>query len=144
MNITIEQSVEATREVHDLIRELYDVPGALLCGAAGRPRGRLCRCRDIPPLRRGKRMYTRPAAPGRGVAKALRRRIEGEARAAGEFALRLETGIRQREAIALYKGIGFRQRGPFGPYAAMPTCNIATSFFSRRCLCSQPQGLVTR
>jgi ribosomal protein S18 acetylase RimI-like enzyme len=63
-----------------------------------------------------KRMYTRPTARGRGIGKALLRRSEGETRAAGKFVLRLETGIRQQEAIGLYERMGFRQRGPFGPY----------------------------
>jgi len=76
-----------------------------------------------------KRMYTRPAARGRGVAKALLRRIEDEARRANKSVLRLETGTYQREAIGLYKRMGFRPRGPFGPYAAKPAGNIETSLF---------------
>jgi Acetyltransferase (GNAT) family len=43
-----------------------------------------------------KRMYTRPAARGRGVAKALLYRIEDEARRANKSVLRLETGVLQR------------------------------------------------
>jgi putative acetyltransferase len=43
--------------------------------------------------------------------------------------LRLETGIRQREAIGLYLSAGFRPCGPFGPYATMPTIKIETSLF---------------
>ena len=61
-----------------------------------------------------KRMYTRPAARGRGVAKALLRRIEDESRRAGKLVLRLETGTYQQEAIGLYERMGFRPRGPFG------------------------------
>ena len=81
-----------------------------------------------------KRMYTRPKARGRGVAKAIVERIEDESRAAGNFVLRLETGIRQQEAIGLYQRIGFRPRGPFGPYATMPTRNIETSLFFEKVL----------
>ena len=66
-----------------------------------------------------KRMYTRPAARGQGIAKAVLRRIEDEARRAGKSVLRLETGTHQQEAIGLYAHMGFRPRGPFGPYAAM-------------------------
>ena len=76
-----------------------------------------------------KRMYTRPAVRGRGVAKALLRRIEDEACRAGKSVLRLETGTCQQQAIGLYKSMGFRPRGPFGPYAAMPARNIETSLF---------------
>jgi putative acetyltransferase len=81
-----------------------------------------------------KRMYTRPAARGRGVAKALLRRMEDEARGANKSVLRLETGTYQREAIGLYKRMGFRPRGPFGSYAMMPACNIETSLFFEKAL----------
>jgi putative acetyltransferase len=76
-----------------------------------------------------KRMYTRPAARGRGVAKALLHRIEDEACRAGKSILRLETGIHQKEAIGLCERMGFRPRGSFGQYAAMAACNIETSLF---------------
>jgi putative acetyltransferase len=79
-------------------------------------------------------MYTRPTARGRGVAKALLHRIEDEAREAGMLVLRLETGTYQHEAIGLYERMGFRPRGPFGPYAAMPTWNIETSLFFEKVL----------
>jgi len=74
-------------------------------------------------------MYTRQEARGRGVAKALLRRIESQARAAGAPRLFLETGIHQREAIGLYERVGFRRCAAFGPYAAMPAENIETSLF---------------
>jgi putative acetyltransferase len=79
-------------------------------------------------------MYTRPAARGRGVAKALLRRIEDEARGANKSVLRLETGTYQQEAIGLYKRMGFRPRGPFGPYEMMPACNTGTSLFFEKAL----------
>jgi putative acetyltransferase len=81
-----------------------------------------------------KRMYTRPATRGRGVAKALLCRIENEVRGANKSVLRLETGTHQQEAIGLYERMGFRPRGPFGPYAAMPACNIETSLFFEKIL----------
>src|SRR2546421_12436485 len=43
-----------------------------------------------------KRMFTKPSARGRGLAKALLARIETAAREAGAMWLRLETGIHQR------------------------------------------------
>jgi len=81
-----------------------------------------------------KRMYTRPAARGLGVAKALLRRIEDESRRAGKLVLRLETGTYQQEAIGLYERMGFRPRGPFGQYEAMPASNIETSLFFEKAL----------
>jgi putative acetyltransferase len=74
-------------------------------------------------------MYTRPAARGRGVGKALLRQIASEAQAAKKPMLRLETGTEQAEAIALYRGAGFTACGPFGPYAEMEPHRIATSLF---------------
>jgi putative acetyltransferase len=155
MNITIEQTVEATLEVRDLIRELNDVLGAayeehqqhgLSIEQLFEPNVRFFVAR-LDGLSVGcggvamfedyaevKRMYTRPRARGRGVAKALLRRIEDEARAAGKIVLRLETGIRQQEAIGLYERAGYRPRGPFGPYATMPTRNIETSLFFEKVL----------
>ena len=76
-----------------------------------------------------KRMYTRPAARGQGVATAVLARIEAEARDAGAGVLRLETGLYQREAIALYERAGFRACGAFGPYAAMAPRAIELSLF---------------
>jgi GNAT superfamily N-acetyltransferase len=66
-----------------------------------------------------KRMYTRPEARGRGVAKALLRRIEDEARGANKSVLRLETGTYQQEAIGLYEAMGFQ------PRAVRPLCGNA-------------------
>src|ERR1044071_5747070 len=40
-----------------------------------------------------KRMYSKPAVRGRGVAKALLARLEAEARAVGSPLLRIETGV---------------------------------------------------
>ena len=76
-----------------------------------------------------KRMYSRPAVRGRGVAKALLRRLEAEARAAGAPLLRIETGVYQEEALRFYEGAGFRRCGAFGPYADMPPRAIETSLF---------------
>jgi putative acetyltransferase len=75
-----------------------------------------------------KRVYTRKAARGRGVGKALLARIEQEARDAGKPVLSLETGVYQA-AIGLYERWGFRRCGPFGHYADLPRHSIATSVF---------------
>ena len=81
-----------------------------------------------------KRMYTREAARGRGVAKALLARIEQEARDAGKPLLCLETGTLQGSAIALYENAGFRACAAFGHYAALPPHRIATSLFYEKLL----------
>lgn len=76
-----------------------------------------------------KRMYAKPSVRGRGVAKALLRKIESEARRAGASVLRIETGMYQQEALRFYEAAGFRRRGPFGPYLEMPARAIETSLF---------------
>jgi putative acetyltransferase len=76
-----------------------------------------------------KRMYTREAARGRGVGKALLARIEREARDTGKPMLRLETGTYQAAAIVLYERCGFRPCEPFGHYADLPPHQIAASLF---------------
>src|SRR5207248_6334788 len=81
-----------------------------------------------------KRMYTREAARGRGVGKALLACIEEAARAAGKPMLRLETGTLQAAAIGLYEQSGFRRCEAFGPYATLPPHRIATSLFYEKSL----------
>jgi putative acetyltransferase len=76
-----------------------------------------------------KRMYTRPSARGRGLAKALLHKIEETARIAGKKTLRLETGPYQQEAIGLYQRMGFHRCGAFGAYLDMPAANIEMSVF---------------
>ena len=81
-----------------------------------------------------KRMYSRPAVRGRGAAKAILRRLEAEARAAGAPLLRIETGVHQEEALRFYEAAGFRRCGPFGPYARMPARAIELSIFYEKAL----------
>ena len=76
-----------------------------------------------------KRMYTRPAARGRGIGKALLARVAAAAGEAGKPVLRLETGTEQAVAIRLYEGYGFRPCAVFGHYAAMEPHRISTSLF---------------
>ena len=67
-----------------------------------------------------KRMYVRPDFRGRGFGRQLLDHLAGRARARGVALLRLETGIHQRAAIALYERYGFARIPPFGPYTDDP------------------------
>jgi putative acetyltransferase len=67
-----------------------------------------------------KRMFVSPEARGQKIGRQLLEYIEMEAIAAGIHVMRLETGIRQPEAIALYHASGYVERGPFGGYCADP------------------------
>ncbi len=67
-----------------------------------------------------KRMFVRPEARGRKLGRAILMRIEGQASREGLKWVRLETGIHQVEALALYRRVGYAERGPFGEYASDP------------------------
>lgn len=67
-----------------------------------------------------KRMYVRPAFRGSGLGKRLLVHLADHARSRGVGRLRLETGIHQHEAIALYERMGFHRIPPFGPYTEDP------------------------
>lgn len=67
-----------------------------------------------------KRMFVDPRARGLKLGRRLLVALEDNARLAGMPSLRLETGIRQPEAIALYRAAGFREIGPFGNYRSDP------------------------
>jgi GNAT superfamily N-acetyltransferase len=69
-----------------------------------------------------KRMYTVPAARGRGLARAILATVERSAREHGRRAIVLETGDRQPEAIKLYESAGYRRIPNFGFYADHPGC----------------------
>ncbi|RBI71461.1 GNAT family N-acetyltransferase [Roseovarius sp. TE539] len=63
-----------------------------------------------------KSMFTDPQARGRGVAGALLRRIEDQARSLDLPCLRLETGTVLTSALRLYEKHGFVARDIFGDY----------------------------
>jgi GNAT superfamily N-acetyltransferase len=67
-----------------------------------------------------KRMYVRAEFRGQGLAKLLLDVLAAHARERAVTVLRLETGIHQREAIALYERSGFRSIPPFGEYRPDP------------------------
>ncbi len=67
-----------------------------------------------------KRMYVRPQFRGFGFAKLMLNHLADYARSHGVAILRLETGIAQRDAIALYERSGFRSIPPFGEYKPDP------------------------
>ncbi|MBX3054650.1 MAG: GNAT family N-acetyltransferase [Caldilineaceae bacterium] len=89
--------------------EQIDVPGLLfvIAKADGKPVG----CGAILPFSEGvgeiKRMWVEPDARRQGVAQAILYALESMAAEKGDHTLRLETGIRQPEAIALHTRWGY-------------------------------------
>lgn len=68
-----------------------------------------------------KRMYLRPQARGRGLARKLMEILEAKAMEAGCRTFMLETGPTLDEALQLYERMGYRRRGPFGDYPDLPS-----------------------
>ncbi len=66
-----------------------------------------------------KRMYVVPDARGRGIARKLLAALEDAARATGHRVARLDTGVRQPHARALYESAGYRAIDDYNgnPYA---------------------------
>jgi putative acetyltransferase len=67
-----------------------------------------------------KRMYVDPAMRGRQLGRLLLSALEDCARAKRLSCLRLETGVKRSEAIALYRSAGYREIPPFGNYKPDP------------------------
>ncbi|HEY6922362.1 MAG TPA: GNAT family N-acetyltransferase [Steroidobacteraceae bacterium] len=67
-----------------------------------------------------KRMFVSPLARGRSLGRRLLQKLEETAISKGIPLLRLETGIKQPEALALYRSAGFVEIEPFGKYRPDP------------------------
>jgi putative acetyltransferase len=67
-----------------------------------------------------KRMFVRPEQRGRGIGKRVLAELETIARNARLPLLRLETGIHNKDAIALYRGAGLVECEAFGDYRPDP------------------------
>jgi len=67
-----------------------------------------------------KRVFVLDAYRGQGLSAKVMNYLESELQRRGVSLLRLETGVLQPEALGLYRKLGYRERGPFGAYAADP------------------------
>ena len=92
---------------------------AVGCGAVKRMHGRYGEI---------KRMYVEPCARGRGVGRALIEALESTLLRCGIRLVRLETGVRQPEALSLYERCGYVRTPPFGDYPDDPL----SVFFEKR------------
>lgn len=69
-----------------------------------------------------KRMYTTPAARGRGLARAILAAVEKSAREHGRRRMILETGVQNHEAVKMYESAGYQRIQNFGYYRDEPGC----------------------
>ncbi len=67
-----------------------------------------------------KRMFVRPAARDNGVGRIILSALETQAREFGYRIARLETGLRNPEAIALYERAGYQRIPCYGIYVNEP------------------------
>jgi GNAT superfamily N-acetyltransferase/effector-binding domain-containing protein len=102
---------------HNVVEEIDTV---IMAYAEGRPVG----CGALRPYDKErvevKRMYVRPAYRGQGIGGRMLDELEAWAAELGYARAVLETGLKQFEAIALYRKHGYRQSQNYGPYVDQP------------------------
>jgi putative acetyltransferase len=102
------------RELEELDLKYAPPEGALLLAELdGEPVGCVALRRFDERTCEMKRMFVRPQAQHRGVGRALARTIIAFAADAGYSTMVLDTSVRQREAAALYRGLGFTDVPPY-------------------------------
>ncbi|MGI8734133.1 MAG: GNAT family N-acetyltransferase [Pyrinomonadaceae bacterium] len=119
---------ELAQKYPDELRGVSPAPDDFMKAGAifvvARQNGKALGCGAIRPLEPGvaevKRMFVAPEARGRGIGRAVLEKLETLARELGYCAIRLETGLKQPEAIALYEAAGFKPYPCYGPYATNP------------------------
>ncbi len=82
--------------------------------------GAIKRMRDDGDYAELKRLFIKPEYRQQGLSRLMMAKLENVAREWGINCLRLETGTRQPEALALYSSLGYQQRSPFGSYQLDP------------------------
>jgi len=67
-----------------------------------------------------KRVFVLDAHRGKGLSGRIMHFLETELQNRGVNLFRLETGVRQPEALGLYRKLGYEERGPYGSYGPDP------------------------
>src|SRR5262249_43784030 len=101
-----------------------DVEGPAGAFLVARVAGQAVGCGALRPLEPGvgevKRMFVEPAWRRRGIARRILAALEAKARSLGYHTLRLETALRQPEAIRRYESAGYRRIACWAAYAGNP------------------------
>jgi putative acetyltransferase len=113
-----------TESNHMVGAEALAAPGMLLLGCTVEDELAACGAVKIvvddPDYGEIKRVFVRATHRGRGVSTAIMHALESHLGESGIALARLETGVEQTAAIALYRKLGYVERGPFGGYAEDP------------------------
>ena len=67
-----------------------------------------------------KRVFVLDDYRGRGLSARIMNHLEAELQKRGVWMFRLETGVRQPEALGLYRKLGYHECGPYGAYGLDP------------------------
>jgi putative acetyltransferase len=107
------------QEIADLPGPYAPPHGALLLafGQDDQPLGLIALKRLAPDVAEIKRLYVAPQGRNLGLGKALALAIVEEARRIGYREIKLDTLPQMKEAIALYRSLGFE---PIAPYGSFP------------------------
>ena len=69
-----------------------------------------------------KRMFVLPEFRGFKIGRRILEELEARGRSIGLPVIRLETGVAQHNALALYERAGYQRIGPFGDFYDDPLC----------------------
>ncbi len=107
------EDVEALKKPNVLFVGVYE--GAELAGC-----GAVKMLNDDGDYGEIKRVFVSPGYRGKGISVEIMNFLEHHLRQSGIHLARLETGVKQPEALGLYKKLGYVERGPFGAYREDP------------------------
>ena len=128
LDLLAQLRAELSEKYPDELRGTPLVPEELAAAGAAflvaRRDGRPVGCGAIRPFKPGvaevKRMFVVQEARGRGVGRAILENLETFATNFGYRSVRLETGLKQPEAISLYQSAGYHRAPCYGPYRENP------------------------
>lgn len=108
-------SLDFDLDFQDFDDELANLPGdysepdgqLLIAYESGKPAGCVALRKIGEAICEMKRLYVRPEFRGKGIGKALAKKVIADAREIGYSKMRLDTVSSMTEAIALYRSLGF-------------------------------------